>query len=60
VVFDTTSVEVSVIREDAAYAGVRAILQAAVARARLRLGIDINFGDPVTPGPRLIDFPQLP
>ncbi|WP_230396438.1 hypothetical protein [Streptomyces blattellae] len=33
-------------------------MTASVARARLRLQLDVSFGDPVTPGPRLIDYPQ--
>jgi hypothetical protein len=59
VVFDIEAVRVTKIREDADYFGVRAILPASIARARLRVGIDINFGDPVTPAAKLIDFPQL-
>ena len=33
-------------------------MAASIARARLKLQLDISFGDPVTPGPRIIDYPQ--
>jgi hypothetical protein len=38
---------------------VRVSLPAAIGRARVKLSLDINFGDPVTPGPQRIDLPQL-
>lgn len=59
VVFDATAIKTAVIREDADYAGVRVTLPALIARARLKLSLDINFGDPVTPGFRTVNMPQL-
>jgi Nucleotidyl transferase AbiEii toxin, Type IV TA system len=59
VVFDATAIKTAVIREDADYAGVRVTLPASIARARLKLSLDINFGDPVTPGFRTVNMPQL-
>lgn len=59
VVFDAESIKTSTIREDADYLGVRVTVTAYIAQARLKLSIDINFGDPVTPGPRLIELAQL-
>ncbi|GAA1006994.1 hypothetical protein Aple_067340 [Acrocarpospora pleiomorpha] len=29
-----------------------------IARARLKLQLDVSFGDPITPAPQLIDYPQ--
>lgn len=57
--FEVDAIRTSAIREDADYTGVRVIVPAAVAKARLRLGIDVNFGDPVTPGAQVLDYPQL-
>lgn len=39
------------------YSGVRIVVSASIDRARHPLRIDINFGDPVIPGPIEIDFP---
>ena len=33
-------------------------MAASIARARLKLQLDVSFGDPITPGPRVIDYPQ--
>jgi len=49
VVFDTTAVRASTIRDGDHYTGVRVVLPALIARSRTRLALDINFGDPVTP-----------
>lgn len=61
--FDADSVRVEDIREDVEYSGIRVKLRATLAGARLKLQIDIGFGDAVTPGPvdtaypTLLDFP---
>ena len=34
-------------------------MTARIATAQIKLRLDINFGDPVTPGPQLIDLPAL-
>jgi hypothetical protein len=49
----------STIRDDALYAGVRVTMTARIATAQVKLRLDINFGDPVTPGPRLVELPAL-
>lgn len=46
------------IREEDEYRGLRLSMAASIARARLKLQLDVSFGDPVTPGPRIIDYPQ--
>ncbi|MCO5293471.1 MAG: nucleotidyl transferase AbiEii/AbiGii toxin family protein [Homoserinimonas sp.] len=61
VVFDLGSVNASVIRDGEAdeYAGVRVRMVGALGRARLTIGIDVNFGDPVWPTPRLVELPRI-
>jgi hypothetical protein len=53
------TVTTSPIRDHALYAGVRVVMTARIATAQVKLRIDINFGDPVTPEPRLIELPAL-
>ena len=57
--FDTNSVRAQQIREEAVYAGTRVRMDAHLATADVRLSLDINFGDPVTPGPQPIRLPPL-
>ncbi|MCU1481784.1 MAG: hypothetical protein JWQ19_2570 [Subtercola sp.] len=57
--FDLESIAASVIRDDDQYAGVRIKLVGGLGRARLLIGIDVNFGDPIWPEPSLIDIPRL-
>lgn len=51
------------IRDDLVYGGVRAVLSARLAGARISLQIDVGFGDAITPGAveaewqELLDFP---
>ncbi|MGF1663471.1 MAG: nucleotidyl transferase AbiEii/AbiGii toxin family protein [Kineosporiaceae bacterium] len=47
------------IREENLYAGVRVTLQAIIATATVKLQLDVNFGDPVTPAPQLLSYPTL-
>jgi hypothetical protein len=58
VVFDPDTVRPRAIRETEDYAGLRITMAAHIARARVKLQLDVSFGDPVTPDPRLIDYPQ--
>jgi len=53
------TVTTAVIRDDALYSGVRVTMGAQLATAQVKLRLDINFGDPVTPAPRLVDLPAL-
>jgi hypothetical protein len=63
VVFDASSLAVGPIREDQEYGGVRIELLARITAARIRLQIDVGFGDAITPQPVraglpvLLDFP---
>lgn len=57
--FDPQSVKVEDIREDAVYAGARVLIGTELAGARLRVQVDIGFGDAVTPGPVHATYPVL-
>lgn len=58
-VFYTDGLEVHAIREDNAYGGIRAVMQARLAEARIHVQIDIGFGDAITPGTEDLQFPTL-
>ncbi len=58
VVFDPTTLKTAPIREEDEYHGMRLTMAASIARARLKLQLDVSFGDPVTPEPQTIDYPQ--
>lgn len=58
-VFDAESLTSQEIREDAAYVGVRVRLVALLASARIALHVDVNFGDPIWPGPTEAQLPLL-
>jgi len=45
------------IRHDDEYHGLRLAMSATLSRARLKLQLDVSFGDPVTPAPALIEYP---
>lgn len=57
--FNRASIEVSRIKEDADYEGVRVQFHATLARARIPMQLDIGFGDVITPGPTEIEYPTL-
>lgn len=59
VVFDAGSMEVGPIREDQDYGGLRVLFRATVATAVVRVQVDVGFGDAITPGPELVEFPGL-
>jgi hypothetical protein len=46
------------IRDDDLYTGVRITMDCRVSAARVKLKLDINFGDPVTPEPQAIGLPS--
>jgi predicted nucleotidyltransferase component of viral defense system len=58
-VFDVDRLEVHAIREDNAYGGIRAVMQARLAEARIHVQIDVGFGDTITPAATDLDFPTL-
>jgi len=57
--FPPDSVEAGIIKEGQAYEGVRVTLMGMLNQARIPLQIDIGFGDIVTPGPELLEYPTL-
>lgn len=59
VVFLPDTINTQVIRDDALYSGVRVMMSAQLATAQVKLRLDINFGDPVTPEPRPVELPAL-
>ncbi|WP_370072071.1 nucleotidyl transferase AbiEii/AbiGii toxin family protein [Streptacidiphilus sp. MAP5-3] len=58
VVFEGQSIKTVPIREDDEYHGLRLAMAATIARARLKLQLDVSFGDPITPGPEPIAYQQ--
>ncbi|MEU9834623.1 nucleotidyl transferase AbiEii/AbiGii toxin family protein [Streptosporangium sp. NPDC048047] len=50
--FDPGTLKTVPIRVDEKYNGLRLTMTAAIARARLKLQLDVSFGDPVTPNPQ--------
>ena len=58
-VFDVESVQAAEIRTIQDYGGVRVSAMASLGKARIRLQVDLGFGDAVTPGPEDIEFPAL-
>lgn len=59
VVFAVDRLQSQQIREGDLYPGVRVTVPATIGKARLNLVLDVNFGDPVTPGAICANFPQL-
>jgi predicted nucleotidyltransferase component of viral defense system len=59
VVYETSQLTTRMIREQDLYAAVRVAVPARIDRARQPLRIDVNVGDPVTPGPTVISYPAL-
>jgi hypothetical protein len=57
--FDATTLEVGPIREEQEYGGVRIVLVARMTSAKVRLQIDVGFGDAITPEAVTVDFPAL-
>lgn len=58
-IFDLNEIRGHTIREDDGYPGVRVRLVAGLGKARLTIGIDVNFGDPIWPAPTEISLPRL-
>ncbi len=56
---DRESVEAGRIRDDEEYEGVRVTLSGRLGSARVKLQIDVGFGDAVTPDAQLADVPTL-
>jgi hypothetical protein len=59
VTFDPHSVAAQRIREHQDYVGVRVVLRADVDEARVRVQVDLGFGDAVDPPPQRVTYPSL-
>lgn len=59
ITYDAESVRARPIREGAEYDGIRVKMDAHIGSARLRLQIDVGFGDAATPAPVREEFPPL-
>ena len=59
VVFHAGELDVGLIREDQEYGGIRIVTSAQVKAARVRLQVDVGFGDAVTPEAAVVEFPTL-
>lgn len=59
IVFDSQTVSAEDIRKHAGYAGARVLIDAELAKARVRTQVDIGFGDAVTPAPIQATYPVL-
>jgi predicted nucleotidyltransferase component of viral defense system len=57
--FDADTLDVQTIREGQEYGGARVALIARIAQARIRLQVDIGYGDAVTPQAEDVVFPAL-
>lgn len=58
-VFDPASLDVRAIRETATHGGQRVRLVARLGSARIRMQVDVGFGDTITPEPAWVTFPAL-
>jgi predicted nucleotidyltransferase component of viral defense system len=59
VTFDPSTLEVGPIREGQDYGGVRSVINAQISGARVRLQVDVGFGDVITPGAIDVEFPPI-
>lgn len=57
--FDGDAIVAKPIREAQAYPGLRVTIPVSLGKTRLRLQVDLGFGDAVEPRPRLVDYPTL-
>ena len=57
--FDSDSIEVQRIKEDAEYGGVRVRFNGTLAKARIPMQVDIGFGDVIVPKPCEVAYPAL-
>lgn len=57
--FDAQSVRIEEIRKEANYTGVRVSLLRWVDGARCPVQVDVGYGDAVTPGPDVVEYPVM-
>lgn len=58
-VWDPARLDVAPIREETEYGGLRVRWEASLHSARIRVQVDVGFGDAVTPGTTRVDWPPL-
>lgn len=58
-VFDQESIRGEIIRDESDYSGVRVHIEARLASAKIAFHADVNFGDPIWPGPTMTELPRL-
>jgi hypothetical protein len=59
VLFDLSSLSLEAIRAEEEYSGVRALFWARLGAARIRMQVDVGFGDAMTSGPVEIEYPAM-
>jgi len=59
IVYDVSTIKTEQISEDAMYRGIRVSFEATLTVAKIRLKIDIGFGDSMYPAPQSQEFPVL-
>jgi hypothetical protein len=57
--FHAETISADPIREDNLYGGIRVKILATLGNIRIPLRIDVGFGDAITPGPEIAEFPAL-
>lgn len=57
--FDPGSVRGAVIKEEADYSGVRVLVDGGLGAARVRIQVDVGFGDVIVPGAEEVVYPTL-
>lgn len=57
--FDTTTLEGTVIKEDADYEGVRVVFLVRLQNAEIRMQLDMGFGDVLTPAATMAEYPTI-
>lgn len=57
--FDPAAITGARIRTDAAYAGVRCVIPASLAGARIPISVDVGLGDVMVPDPQTVSVPSL-
>ncbi|MBX3115218.1 MAG: nucleotidyl transferase AbiEii/AbiGii toxin family protein [Fimbriimonadaceae bacterium] len=57
--FDPDTIRVEKIRDETAYGGLRCLINGTLGSAKLRVQLDVGFGDDVTPEPNVVEVPRL-
>jgi hypothetical protein len=58
-IFLADTIRIKKIRDEEAYEGIRVLLEARLAGARIPLQIEVGFGDVITPAPVNVEYPTL-